>query len=448
MKKKRKIRINVNPRPHFEEFMRSTKRWACLVVHRRGGKTFHCVMKLGLATIQAPAPSGARENSPHRYAYIAPTKSQAKDITWNYIKDFFAKIPGVKINEAELTVSCSHNKATLKLYSGETYERMRGLYFDGVVIDEPEQIDPSAWAMVIRPCLSDYQGWATWIGTIAGPAGFYRRYEAVKDNPDWCTMYLKASESGIIPKEELDEIRSDPEVTEEAYLQEYELNPNVSVPGAIYLPNIIDSRGRGRISEHIDHMEGLPVYTSFDVGAPINTKCWFWQISGNRINYIRSVSGGGELDTPARWVDLLKDYKREHRYSYGVHFLPHDAEFTWLPQFKEAGFENVICLRKSATVWEPINEMKRIFSRIYINSKHCEHGLKALEHWKSEERRKGAYIENKPTHDWASHYCTAFGYSGLAIKYGHTVSNIARVESDATDYEDFEIEVKRGLKWA
>ena len=48
-----------------------------------------------------------------------------------------------------------------KLYGADNYERMmRGLYNDGVVIDEPAQIDPRAWPEVIRPTLSDYAGWA------------------------------------------------------------------------------------------------------------------------------------------------------------------------------------------------------------------------------------------------------------------------------------------------
>jgi len=62
----------------------------------------------------------------------------------------------------------------IKLYGADNYERMRGLYNDGVVIDEPAQIDPHAWPEVIRPTLSDYAGWATFIGTPQGRDWFYK----------------------------------------------------------------------------------------------------------------------------------------------------------------------------------------------------------------------------------------------------------------------------------
>ena len=40
----------------------------------------------------------------------------------------------VAINEAELKITLPDG-TTIRLYSGENYDRMRGLYFDGVVID-------------------------------------------------------------------------------------------------------------------------------------------------------------------------------------------------------------------------------------------------------------------------------------------------------------------------
>ena len=79
------------------------------------------------------------------------------------------------------------NLATIRLYSGESYERMRGLYLDGVVIDEYADIDPAAWHSVIRPCLSDYNGWATFIGTPRGHDWFFNvdREEGGKEKPGW-----------------------------------------------------------------------------------------------------------------------------------------------------------------------------------------------------------------------------------------------------------------------
>lgn len=212
--------IVIRPRNAFREFIKTTKRWCCLVVHRRGGKTYSSLQKLLKRALEHK-----RKGPPTRYAYIAPTQAQAKDIAWGYLKSFTAKIPGAVPNETELKITFADGM-TIRLYSGENYERMRGLYFDGVVIDEPEDIDPIAWPSVIRPCLSDYKGWAIWIGTIKGKLGQWQRLQDAKKNPDWFAMLLKASESGIIPDDELQDLQNS--MHPDIYAQEYECDPRVA----------------------------------------------------------------------------------------------------------------------------------------------------------------------------------------------------------------------------
>ena len=214
------VKLVLRPRAALRDFVMTTKRWACLVVHRRGGKTFHALMKVVKRALEDKRPG-----PPRRYAYIAPTQIQAKDIAWGYLKRFVHRIPGVGTNEAELKITLPDG-TTIRLYSGENYERMRGLYFDGVVIDEPEDIDPQAWPAVIRPCLSDYSGWAIWIGTIEGIEGQYQRYLSARDDPDWYAMLLKASESGIIPEDELEDMRKN--MHPDIYAQEMECEPRIS----------------------------------------------------------------------------------------------------------------------------------------------------------------------------------------------------------------------------
>lgn len=214
------ITLVLNPREQFRKFIADNSRWSCLVCHRRAGKTFQCLMKLVRRALEDKRPG-----PPRRYGYIAPSMVQAKDIAWSYLKRFLAMIPGIAINESELKITLPDG-TTIRLYSGENYDRMRGLYFDGVVIDEPEDIPPQAWPEVIRPCLSDYSGWAIWIGTIKGIEGHYQRYMSARDDPDWYAMMLKASESGIIPEEELADIEktTHPDI----FAQEFECEPRIS----------------------------------------------------------------------------------------------------------------------------------------------------------------------------------------------------------------------------
>ena len=45
------------------------------------------------------------------------------------------------------------NGARIRLYGCETYDRLRGIYLDGVVLDEAGDMPPQAWPEVIRPAL-------------------------------------------------------------------------------------------------------------------------------------------------------------------------------------------------------------------------------------------------------------------------------------------------------
>ena len=102
------------------------------------------------------------------YSYIAPTYAQAKDTVWGYLKRFTAEVPRVDQRESDLSVLFGHNGARVRLYGSDSYDRLRGGYNDGVVLDEFGDWDPRAWPEVIRPSLADRGGWAAFIGTPKG----------------------------------------------------------------------------------------------------------------------------------------------------------------------------------------------------------------------------------------------------------------------------------------
>ena len=275
------IELHLEPRRAFLPYLRRLRRFACLVCHRRAGKTFSC-----LQDILARALTHSRPGPPLRYGYIAPTRGQAKDIAWGYLQDFVRDLPGVQVNQAELWIKL-HNGAQIRLYSGDSYDRMRGLYFDGVVVDEPADIPESAWTEVIRPCLSDYGGWATFIGTPKGKNAFYRRWLEALGNPaEWLALMLKASESGILPEDELASLRKGDEL---AYRQEYECDFTAPIPGAIYGRHLDEARARGQVCEMPVAGDCL-VNTSWDLGSPAHTAVWYWQVVGREIRIIATRS--------------------------------------------------------------------------------------------------------------------------------------------------------------
>ncbi len=190
--------------------MRS-KRFGVIVCHRRFGKTYYAINTLVISALASKRPDS-------RFAYIAPFYKQAKQVAWDYFKQFTHIIPGVQYNEAELRIDFP-NGSRIRLYGGDNPDTLRGIYLDGVVMDEVADMRPNVWGEVIRPTLTDRKGWAIFIGTPKGIDLFYEIYQKALKEPDWFTAIYRADETGLIAEEELAKAKR--EMTEQQYAQEF-----------------------------------------------------------------------------------------------------------------------------------------------------------------------------------------------------------------------------------
>lgn len=199
-------------------------RWSVLVIHRRYGKTVMLVnhlIKMALKCIKERP----------RFIYMAPFAKQAKKLAWDYFKFYCDPIPGRNFNESELRVDLP-NGARIYLCGADNAEAHRGIYLDGCVLDEYGDIDPSVFTSVIRPALSDREGFCVFSGTPKGKNHFYKAIIFAEQSPDWFALRLKASESKIIPEKELVDARRI--MTADEYDREYECSFEVSVGKKIY----------------------------------------------------------------------------------------------------------------------------------------------------------------------------------------------------------------------
>ena len=191
-------------------------RFVVLVAHRRMGKTVMVVNHLIKKALLCERENGV-------FAYVAPFKNQAKNIAWQYLKKFTSPLPGCVVNESELFVQLP-NKARIRLFGADNADALRGLYFDGVVLDEVAQMQPYVWWEVIRPALSDRQGFAVFIGTPRGINLFYELYTLACRNMnqgqnDWHATLCRADETGVLPDKELNALKAD--MSPNAFRQEY-----------------------------------------------------------------------------------------------------------------------------------------------------------------------------------------------------------------------------------
>ncbi len=399
-----RIRIPLGywPRPQFKPFHQRNKRWSCLVCHRRAGKTVACIMDLVDEALRS------KKDNP-RFAYIAPLHVQAKDVAWTYLKQYTRAIPGVEINESELRVDFLSG-ARIRLYGADNYDRMRGIYLDGVVLDEAADFDPRAWPEVIRPALSDRQGWATFIGTPKGRNFFWEVWETAQRDPDWFALLLRASETGIVNEHELADARS--MMTPEQYAQEYECSFDAAILGSYFGKEIADAEKEGRVGE-FPYDPSIPVHTAWDLGMGDSTAIWMWQVGPDGVRVIDCYENHGHK------LDHYVFELASRPYKYGTDYMPHDARVRSIDTGRTR-IETLISLGRKPKIvsdqklMDGINAARVSFPRIRIDADKCKFGLEALRQYRTEYDEKTKVFKNTPKHDWTSHYADAFRYMCVA----------------------------------
>lgn len=206
------IDLGFRPRPWQTESFKRRKRFNVEVVHRRGGKTVKAVMRLIDACLKCT------KHLP-RFNYIGPRLNQTKAIAWDYLKSYSRPIPGIKINEAELWVEYP-NGGRVRLYGADNPDALRGIYHDGVVLDEVADMKPEVWQEIVLPALMDRGGWADFIGTPKGINLFSEIYfAAIKKPEEWYAALHTVYDTQALTPEEIELAKRS--MTEARFRQEF-----------------------------------------------------------------------------------------------------------------------------------------------------------------------------------------------------------------------------------
>jgi hypothetical protein len=393
-----KVAIPYKPRKHFLPLHNSARRFQLVVAHRRAGKTvaeYNHLLKAALGN--------KRQHPPPRYAYVGPSFEQTKDLVWGYAKYYAGNIQGVDYSEGELTTKLPTG-ATIKLYGGAAaYERMRGLYFDGIILDEFPLLASNVFSSVVRPCLADYRGFGIISGTSNGDDHFHALFKRYDGNPGWEQHIIPVTDTDVLSPEEIAEMTQD--MSPEEYAREMLCSFEAPIEGSYYADVLNMLSEKQRITG-VPYDSTAQVVTAWDLGIHDETCVWFFQICGREVHWINYISGSGKgLDHYAR---ILKDLARSQGYQYRCHLLPHDVEARELGtgQSRRQVLNSLLDPDPIITVPlsnpdDGINAARGIMSTSWFDKKGTEKGLSCLRSYK---RSKLGH----PVHDWASHGADAF----------------------------------------
>lgn len=425
-----KVSLGYTPRRLQAYLHNACKRFNVIVCHRRFGKT-----RFSLGHLLDKALKNNQENP--NYAYIAPTYGQAERVAWTYLKDHLRNMPTAKINEAKLRVEIHRpdkgDKITIWLLGAENPDSIRGIYLDGVILDEYAQCSPEIWGEVIRPALSDRKGWAVFIGTPKGMNAFYKMYQQAvrlqKDSPQlgWFAFVAKASKTGILDEIELDGAKQ--EMSDEEFQQEFECSFLAALVGSYYGKYITEIEKRNQITE-LPYDKRYLVDTVWDLGIGDSTSIWFLQEVGNKIHVIDYLEASG------MGLEYYASELKKKDYAYNDHWIPHDGEHQELgtgvtrqETLKQLGFKTKIVPKQK--IDDGINAVRVILTKCWFDSIKCQRGLDALKNYEKKWDSKNNLFMDKPLHNWASHGADAFRYLALTYGSGRRKLNMVDLQREA-----------------
>ena len=399
------------PRPHFLPVHASTKRFKLIVAHRRCGKTVALVNTLIDAAL-----NNKRKEPPPRYGYVAPSFEMAKDLAWTYCKQYTQGVPGMEFLEGELTAKF-RNGSTIRLYGGAlAYERMRGLYFDGVILDEFAMLHPQAFTSVIRPCLSDYRGFCVVSGTASGQDHFFDLKNKVEDDQNWDVFEIPITATGsdALKPLEVEEMRRDMSSTE--FAREMLCSFEAPVEGAYYEEVLNALQMQDRVTKVSPDLNA-GVFTAWDLGISDMQCIWLGQMAGRELHWIDYIEDRGK--PLSHYSNLLALKAKSGNFAYRAHLLPHDVEVRELATGHSRKYELSNLLTEPVITVpqhnpaDGITAVRSILGVSWFDETKCRRGLARL---RSYRRNKNGM----PMHDDASHGADAMrtGAVGLPLITG------------------------------
>jgi len=380
-----------------------------VVAHRRAGKTVAMCADLVIGALETSLPKP-------QFAYLAPQRDQAKRVAWGYLKDltrpYWAKPP----NEAELKITINNGhkgESTIYVAGSDNYDALRGMYFDGVVLDEIGDIRPSAWYSALRPALSDRRGWAIFAGTPKGKNLFWNLREEARINPNThLLLELPASKTGIIHPDELRDAKA--QMTEDTYAVEYECSFDAAIPGAYYAKLIGDAYADGRVGKQEIDPE-LKVNLVADLGYTDSCSWWGWQETPDGYRVVDFMENDNQP------IQHYIDWVKSRPYQVGEVFLPHDARAKSLQtgksiieQFLKNGIQPKLVPELS--LQDGIEAARLILPDCWFDEDKTYDGVDHLRAYMREWDEKAQTYRNRPKHDQHSHAADSFRYLALAAR--------------------------------
>lgn len=406
--------VNYHGRPYqlpFWEAMKSGKKRAVLVWHRRAGKEKTCWNYMIMKACQKPG----------IYYYFFPHFSQGRKILWDGIdKDgfrFLNHIPKELVmgspNSTEMKIRL-HNGSLIQVIGTNNIDSIVGTNPVGCIFTEYSLQDPKAWSL-IRPILAENGGWAVFNFTPRGANHGKDIFDMASSNPDWYCQLLTVEDTSVLSEADIQKERESG-MSEDFIQQEFYCSFTLGIEGSYYAQYMQEARDEDRIG-NIPWTKQSRVYTAWDIGYGDSCAIIFYQIVGQEVHVIDYYENNGE-GLP-HYAGVLKDKP----YIYADHYAPHDIESHSFSSGLSAqevgsslGLRFITLPTLKLRVEDGIEALRGIFPRLWIDGEKCKYLIKCLENYRKEFDPRLEVYKERPRHDKYSHGADAMRYAAIAIK--------------------------------
>ncbi len=401
--------IPYKPRKHQAQLHKKIKRFNAIVCHRRFGKSYWALAETLKKCFECTLPNP-------RYYIISSTYSQVKKIHWDTLKFLTKNIPHTTYHETELRCDMGGRRIQLLGADGSSVDGIRGIYADGVILDETQLLHKDLLNKVLRPALVDRHqmdkksGWLIAIGTPSGHNFFYEMYMNNQGQKDWFVKKYTAEETGIIPKAELENLKL--MMSPEEYATEFLCDFDAGVVNGIYSKSMQAVDDEKRVTK-VPHIPELPVTTFSDIGFRDAFSIVFVQKQGSAIHIIDHLEGAGES------IEFYANKLKELPYTYDSHWAGHDISVKELGSGKSrqeiaSNLGWYIQPVPKLKVDEGINALRMVLKRVWFDKDKCDYLVNCLKQYRWKTNQLGE-ITSTPHHGNESNACDAMRYMAIGL---------------------------------
>lgn len=256
-------------RPWQNKVQQGRKRFTVVAVHRRAGKSVYACCELLSSALSKTG----------KYAYVSPLKRQSKDNVWDIMMDMLSKLiersNAIKMYQpaANAFVQARAAEGIIRLYNGSSIyllgnddpHALRGMEFNGVVLDEVAQMDRETWFSVLRPTLASTKGWGLFIGTPNGIDLFSELYGFAlsPQEKEWAAFTFPYTETDALPPNEVENMAREMGGKESNRFKR-EMLCDFNVTSVDQLLSLYDVKAA---AERAPHMNRAPLLMGVDVAG-------------------------------------------------------------------------------------------------------------------------------------------------------------------------------------